>query len=145
MTVHNWITLGVFSLFVSVSVAAAADSDSGPRKLTHPRYSYPTWSPDGTRVLYESSVSGNWEIYTMSLEGISDTSGDVTQLTQNDNLDRLPSWSPDGRYIAFVSDRDGDFEVFRMRADGTEQVQLTHNEVPEIHPYWSPDSQRIRE
>lgn len=113
------------------------------QKLTHPRFSYPTWSPDGTRILYESSVSGDWEIYVMDLEGLSDNGGNITQLTENQYLDRMPSWSPDGQFIAFISDRDGDFEVFRMRPDGTEQTQLTRNDVNEIHPYWAPDSQRI--
>jgi Tol biopolymer transport system component len=133
----------IVTLAFCLLTAGAAHGEQAPRKLTHPRFSYPTWSPDGSRILYESSVTGNWEIYIMDLEGISDNGGNVTRLTDNDHLDRLPSWSPDGQFIAFISDRDGDFEVFRMRPDGSEQTQLTHNDVNEIHPYWTPDSRRI--
>lgn len=141
MIIKN-ITIAV--AFCLCALAFAADeSEATLDKLTYPRFSYPTWSPDGSRVLYESSVSGNWEIYTVDLEGISDNGGNVTKLTNNTDLDRMPSWSPDGQFIAFISDRDGDFEVFRMRPDGTEQSQLTYNDLPEIHPYWTPDSQRI--
>lgn len=126
------------------SLSVASDEpDVTVTKLTHPRFSYPTWSPDGSRVLYETSVSGNWEIYIVDLNGISNNGGNVIRLTHNTALDRMPSWSPDGQFIAFISDRDGDFEVFTMRPDGTEQTQLTHNYLPEIHPYWTPDSQRI--
>lgn len=123
-------------------VQAQAPDDSLIR-LTRPRFSYPTWSPDGQHILYESSASGNWEIYVMDLEGLDNDGGNVTQLTRDEALDRMPAWSPDGKHIVFVSDRDGDFEVFRMRADGSGQVQLTHNDQAEIHPYWSPDGKRI--
>lgn len=121
----------------------AQESPVALEQLTRPRFSYPTWSPDGSRVLYESAVSGNWEIYVMDLDGIGNDGGNVVQLTDNDSLDRMPSWSPDGEWIAFVSDRDGDYEVFRMRPDGSEQLQLTRNGVAEIHPYWTPDGERL--
>ncbi|MGA9575544.1 MAG: DUF5050 domain-containing protein [Lysobacterales bacterium] len=140
-------TLRISSIFLTACLLSLTTQvtaeEQNLQKLTHPRFSYPTWSPDGTRILYESSVSGNWEIYVMDLEGLGDNGGNIIQLTDNENLDRMPSWSPDGQFIAFISDRDGDFEVFRMRPDGSEQTQLTHNDVNEIHPYWSPDSRRI--
>lgn len=113
------------------------------RKLTSPRFSYPSWALDASHVLYESSVTGNWEVWIMDREGIGNDGGDVTNLTDNEHLDRMPSLSPDGRSIAFISDRDGDYEVFRMNLDGSSPVQLTFNSVPEIHPYWSPDGQSI--
>ncbi|HEV2757687.1 MAG TPA: hypothetical protein VG318_18150 [Actinomycetota bacterium] len=45
--------------------------------------------------------------------------------------------------IAFISDVDGDWEVFVMRADGSGRRQLTHNEVDDWSPSWSPDGRRL--
>ena len=64
---------------------------------------YPTWSPDGQTLAYNSNQSGNWDIW-------------VTQIGSGQHLNRteeslgpefFPSWSPDGREIAFSSSLDG--------------------------------------
>ncbi len=140
--------LRVILLVTVVAIVATVPvvrSEDGPavQRLTYPRFSYPSWSPDGARILFESNVTGNWEIWMMDLEGLQDGGGHLTRLTDNQNLDRMPSFSKDGRFIAFISDRDGDYEVFRMNRDGSNPVQLTFDEVPEIHPYWSADGTKI--
>ena len=28
---------------------------------------YPSWSPDGTKIVFSSYIDGNYEIYTLSL------------------------------------------------------------------------------
>ena len=45
--------------------------------------------------------------------------------------------------ITFNNNRDGDFEIFVMNPDGSEVTQLTHNEVNDLLPIWSPDGSRI--
>ena len=148
MTTMTTMLLMATLLTASLTPAAigglqAAGQTAPGSKLTHPRFSYPTWSPDGTRILYETSVTGNWEIWMMDLQGLAVSGGALTRLTDNGHLDRMPSWSPDGKTIAFISDRDGDYEVFTMNADGSGQTQITHDDVPAIHPYWSPDGRQI--
>lgn len=139
---HPVATLSALLLLMAGPASAQSEGQE-VKKLTQTRFSYPNWSPDGSRILYESAVSGNWEIWVMDRSGLEHDGGSVIQLTDNAAADRMPSWSPDGQHILFTSDRDGEFEVFRMRADGSEQTQLTHNSVPEIHPYWAPDGRRI--
>ena len=48
-----------------------------------------------------------------------------------------------GERLVFVSDRDGNDEIYVMNADGTGQTRLTHNQVPDKTPTWSPDGTRI--
>jgi TolB protein len=88
-------------------------------------------------------VTGNWEIYWMPPEGMTNNGATVRPLTRSPALDRMPSVSPDGRCIAFVSDRDGNYEVYRMDADGSNVVRLTRSPEAEIHPFWSSDSRTI--
>jgi Tol biopolymer transport system component len=75
---------------------------------------FPSWSPDGDRIAFESGRDGDWEIFVMNADGTN-----VRQLTNNDTLDWYASWSPDGDLIAFASDWDGNLEIVVMDADGT--------------------------
>jgi Tol biopolymer transport system component len=113
----------------------------------------PDWSPDGTRILFTShgvnDPHGNAftaEIYTINADG----SG-LTQLTFNAEEERGPDWSPDGSRIVYAC-RKGDpptpggvltFEICAMNADGTNQVRLTFNGVPDLTPTWSIDGSQI--
>ena len=73
----------------------------------------------GTRVAFMSSRDGNWEVYTVNMDG----SG-LNRLTNNAAHDGLPTWSPDGRSIAFVSNRDGAWAIWVMDANGSNQRKL---------------------
>jgi TolB protein len=48
----------------------------------------PTWSPDGTRIAFESSRSGRPQIYTVSASG-----GTVTRVTQTSSGETSPAWT----------------------------------------------------
>lgn len=117
---------------------AAADG-SGITALTHDAYldSAPAWSPDGTRIAWESmrDGGGDREIFVMDADGTN-----VRQLTDNAFHDEGPAWSPDGRLITFtrsVTEADpGD--VWVMGADGADPVQLTDTPVIEESPDWQP-------
>jgi TolB protein len=44
---------------------------------------------------------------------------------------------------ALSSNRDGDQEIYVMNADGSALVQLTHNPIDDVNPFWSPDGRCI--
>ena len=97
----------------------------------------PTWSPDGTRIVYEAKHgilagprSQPPQVWVMNADGT-----DQKQLTDDGGY--VPAWSPDGTRIAYNS-----FGVWVMNADGTDQKQLTEGGFGHS-PVWSPDGTRI--
>ena len=60
---------------------------------------YPSWSPDGTKIVFHTTRDGNYEIYTMNSDGTNQTN-----ISNNPSTDEyVPSWSPDGTKIVFTS------------------------------------------
>jgi Tol biopolymer transport system component len=94
-----------------------AGGGSYVRLTTHNSDTGPAGS--GSRVAFMSSRDGNWEVYTVNMDG----SG-LKRLTNNAARDGLPTWSPDGKSIAFVSDRDGAWAIWAMDANGSNQRKL---------------------
>jgi serine/threonine protein kinase len=81
--------------------------------------SYPTWSPDGERVAYQSHESAFWLLGNHDIWVTQLGSGEPRNLTADSPWnDRRPSWSPNGREIAFFSDRDGEWGVWVVPALG---------------------------
>ena len=98
---------------------------------------HPKFSPDGSRILFQSRINGNAEICVSNLDG----SG-MINLTNNPARDVQPAWSPDGSKIVFVSNRDGNYGVFAiytMNADGSNAHRIYYTHSISHFPAWSPD------
>ncbi len=96
------------------------------------------WSPDGERLAYCAERAGQYDIYTISVDG-----GPETQLTDLPGLDDGPEYSPDGRHIWFNSVRTGLMQVWRMEADGANPTQMVDQDANCWFPHVSPDSQWV--
>ena len=96
---------------------------------------YPSWSPDGKKILFtRGDVMSNIDIYAIDEDG----SG-LVRLTEHPERDQRAAWSPDGEKIAFVSQRDGDVAIWIMDADGGNKRKL----VKGRYPSWGPDSRKV--
>ena len=108
-----------------------ADSDATDRN--------PRFSPDGTKILFESKRDGNWEIYVMD----SDTGKNLVSASNHAKTDRNGSWSRNGKKIIFESVRDGNFEIYVVDADGNNPVNLTNHKKSDTFSRWSPNGRQI--
>jgi TolB protein len=95
------------------------------------------WSPDGKRLAYCAERGGQYDIYTISING------DETQLTNLPGLDDGPEYSPDGKYIWFNSVRSGLMQVWRMEANGDNPTHVVKEDANCWFPHVSPDGNRV--
>ena len=92
------------------------------------------WSPDGEWLAYCAERGGQYDIYTISING-----GAEIQLTDEPGLDDGPEYSPDGVHIWFNSTRTGLMQVWRMDADGATPTHMVKEDANCWFPHISPD------
>ena len=98
-----------------------------------------TYSPDGTKIAYTMSYTGNPEIHLLSL-----SSKEATQLTRSIGFDVDPSFSPDGKSLAFVSSRPGKPMIYLMSlSNPSDPKRLTYAGSYNATPNWSPDGKKL--
>ncbi len=108
---------------------------------------FPTFSSDGSKIVYQSNASGNWDIVEMDL-----TSKSQKVLIASPADEELPTYSPDGKLLLYTSnmeDRrpiDPSFKVrdiFEMKLSDNYSQDLTQSVADDWLPRFSPDGSKI--
>jgi hypothetical protein len=106
------------------------DSGKDTQLTSSTEDAYPTWSPDGNRILFWELPSGIAMINT-------DGSG-----RRPVGRGEFPAWSPRGDRIAAKSCIGNDCGIVLMNTDGSNPVRITTN-ANDGQPAWSPDGRDI--
>lgn len=98
----------------------------------------PAYSPDGSKILFSSNMTGNLDLWEVSTE-----SRGLRRITEDAAEDWDPIYSPDGKYILWSSNRNGHFEIWMANADGSGSRPVTMDGVDAENPGMTPDGKWI--
>ncbi len=118
----------------------------------------PTVSPNGDKIVFTSTRSGDLELWTMNLDG-----SEKTQVTTGLGYDGGAFFSPDGSKLVFRASRPkteeekdkyrslldrglvmpSDMEIYVCNVDGTELKQVTNLGNANWAPFFHPEGEKI--
>ncbi|WP_435578950.1 TolB family protein [Gilvibacter sp.] len=151
---YVWPVYDSFDIFV-----ADLEGNITAQLTNEPGYdAEPTVSPQGDRIVFTSTRSGDLELYTMNLDG-----SDMVQITDELGYDGGAFFSPDGTKLIFRSSRPKteaeikeykdllarglvqptEMELYICNADGSDLRQLTNLGNANWSPFFHPSGEKI--
>ncbi len=114
-----------------------------------PNAGFPSWSPDGSRILFTRKQDENFDIFTINPDGT-----EVRRMTTFPANDARAVWTQDGKYILWNSGEygfkdeaalyDNSFQpygsIWIMNADGSGKRQLTDSHREDAMPAFVPNT-----
>ena len=78
----------------------------------------PVWSPDGTRIVFDSNRAGQYDLYQKLASG----AGNEEVLLKSSEWEYSSDWSRDGRFIAYtVNDPKNRGDIWGLPLEGSRQ------------------------
>ncbi|MCL2027530.1 MAG: S41 family peptidase [Bacteroidales bacterium] len=117
----------------------SVDGGRAVQLTSHPSYNYnPKWSPDGTKIAFNSNRFGNHDVFVIPSEG-----GNPMRLTTNSVNERLQTFSPDGKEIYFTANIQHPAtytqfptgwatQLFKVSADGGRSILVLPNAMNNV-------------
>jgi len=95
---------------------------------------YPVWNPDGSEIVFDTSLKGPWDIYRFAIED-----GSEPEVLVEGSPDQIPlAWSPDGRFLVWETSY-AEVHMMDLQGDRTPRTILPDSQGVSI----SPDSRWI--
>ena len=120
-----------------------ASNPSKQYNLTNSPNSYdssPSWSPDGTSIVFVSNRDGKDSLYVINIEsGSLEPLSLGVEFSKSYNIE--PSWGPNDK-IAFSSDKTGLYKLYVWDKSGIQTVN-TYASNTDHAPKWSPDGKLL--
>lgn len=149
----------VWRVYEAFDIFSANSQGGDLKRLTSARGydAEPTYSSDGSRIVFTSARTGDLEIWDMKPDG-----SDQRQLTNIPGYDGGPFFSPDGKSICFRASRPegkdlekykallakgqvepSRLEIYIMNADGSGIRQITSNGRANFCPFFHPSGRKL--
>lgn len=150
----------LWAVYASFDIYIADLSGTITKTLTeNPGYdAEATVSPDGNKIVFTSTRSGDLELWTMNIDG-----SNLKQITNELGYDGGAFFSPDGKKLVFRASRPKseaekteyrdllsqglvmptNMEIYTCNVDGSEMKQVTHLGKANWAPYFLPDGDKI--
>ena len=97
----------------------------------------PSFSPDGSKIVFESDRGGSQQLYVMNADG-----SDQRRLTFSGSWYASPVWSPDGKWIAFTQRTAGARRIGIIAPGGSGEKILSGGPGDE-GPSWAASSREL--
>jgi len=105
----------------------------GSKNLTDSEKSdtWPSYSPDGSKIIFTSRRGGDYDTYIMNRDG-----SNCKALLSSEDDEGRAAISPDGNYIAVSVEEGADYEILIYDINGEFVNKLTDNEDADYEPHW---------
>ena len=98
----------------------------------------PQYSPDGTKIVFASERTGNYEIWLADADG-----KNQRQITDKNGSAGSPRFSPDGKFIVYDAQAAGGSHIYVVSINGGAARRLTEDGAISSLSAWSADGRTI--